>query len=93
MTVLDVWEYIRVGGIPALLFVILVASMQGRFVWRREHDALEERRAAEGAEWAKRLEKAEGERDRWEQAFLRVAGVAESVTELAASRSPAGGAR
>ena len=87
--VFDLWAFIRDGGVPAIVFLALLASMQGRFVWRREHDALEQRRQDESKSYEARLAKAEQERDRWEQAFMRVAGVAESVTELATARPPA----
>lgn len=83
MTILDLWEALKVGGLPLAFLLTIAASMQGRFVWRREHDALEARRLAEGAAYERRLEQAERERDEWQRAFLRVAGVAESVAALA----------
>lgn len=90
MTVAELWEFLRVGGLPAFLLVVVVASMQGRFVWRREHEALEARRVAERADMLERLARAERDRDEWQRAFLRVAGVAEGVVGLASPAAQPG---
>lgn len=69
MTVLQVWELVKTGGIPAALFLALLASMQGRFIWKREYD----RDIAD-----ERREKAElrQERDAWREAYFRASGAA-----------------
>lgn len=82
LTFLDAWQFIQSGGLPALLFLILIGSMRGWFVWSREHEEL-----------AKRLTQAEQERDQWRSAFMRVAGVAESVTSLVPPQVLGGGPR
>lgn len=75
MTVVDLWDFLKAGGLPAAILLALVASMQGRFVWKREYD----RDIAD-----ERREKAElrQERDAWREAYFRASG---ATTDLIAT--------
>jgi len=98
----DLWDLLVRGGLPFAIFCALVASMRGNFVWGREHDALEKRRVEElteerrqrkedREEFERRLKDTAQERDEWKHAFLRVAGVTESLVRHDPNRPDLGG--
>lgn len=67
VTILDIWQFVTTAGAPGLLFLALVASMQGRFVWKREYerDIADERREKD---------ELRQERDAWREAYFRASG-------------------
>lgn len=74
MTLVEVWEFVRTGGLTAALALIIVASMQGRFVWKREYDR-------DIADERREKEELRRERDAWREAYFRASGAAETLIQ------------
>lgn len=74
MTLVDLWLFIKGGGVTAALAVIIVASMQGRFVWKREYDR-------DIADERREKEELRQERDAWRAAYFRSSGAAQELIQ------------
>ncbi len=87
---LDLWAFVKEAGVPGVLVLILVASMQGRFVWRREYDRDIANERREKDELRQERAAMRQERDAWRQEYLRASGAADGLRAALIEASKAG---
>ena len=72
LSLTDIFNFLKTTGLTGGLLLIRIASMQGRFVWRREYEkAL--------ADEHREKEELRKERDIWRQEYLRASGAANEL--------------